>query len=75
MIEKLFSVQEIARITGWSPFTIYKKASAGEIPGRLKIGKGSLRFRASEVEDWLLGKNPAVDGELRAGGAVEGGNS
>jgi excisionase family DNA binding protein len=53
MNNQLLSVQDLARLTGWSQFTIYKKSAAGEIPGRLKIGKNSLRFRASEVEKWL----------------------
>jgi excisionase family DNA binding protein len=53
MNDQLLSVQDVARLTGWSMFTIYKKSAAGEIPGRLKIGKNSLRFRATEVEKWL----------------------
>jgi predicted DNA-binding transcriptional regulator AlpA len=57
MNDQLLSVQDLVRMTGWSPFTIYKKSAAGEIPGRLKIGKNSLRFRASEVEAWLLKEN------------------
>jgi excisionase family DNA binding protein len=53
MNDQLLSVQDVAHLTGWSMFTIYKKSAAGEIPGRLKIGKNSLRFRAAEVEKWL----------------------
>lgn len=55
MANRLLSVHDLVILTGWSVFTIYKKSSAGEIPGRVKIGKGSLRFRESEVEEWLLG--------------------
>lgn len=53
-MERLLSVQHVAELTGWSPFTIYKKAAAGEIPGRVTIGKRSLRFKQSEVLAWLL---------------------
>lgn len=49
----LLSVEDLAHITGWRPFTIYKKAAAGQIPGRIKLGR-SLRFRRSEVEAWLF---------------------
>jgi excisionase family DNA binding protein len=45
-------VHEISRLTGWSPFTVYKKAAKGEIPGRFKLGKRSLRFKESEVMAW-----------------------
>jgi predicted DNA-binding transcriptional regulator AlpA len=46
MAEQLLSVHDLAALTGWSPFTIYKKSAGGEIPGRITIGKNSLRFRA-----------------------------
>ena len=45
MEKRLLSVEEVSRLTGWRPMTIYKKAAAGEIPGRVKLGKRSLRFR------------------------------
>jgi predicted DNA-binding transcriptional regulator AlpA len=70
MANRLLSVHDLVILTGWSVFTIYKKSSAGEIPGRVKIGKGSLRFRESEVEEWLLGKSrggEVIDGETEAG--------
>ncbi len=53
-MDRLLSVQNLADLTGWSPFTIYKKAAAGEIPGRVKLGKKSLRFKQSDVVRWLL---------------------
>lgn len=52
-MERLLSVVEISKLTGWSPLTIYRKSSLGEIPGRMKLGKRSLRFRESEIEAWL----------------------
>jgi excisionase family DNA binding protein len=51
-VEKLISVDEVASLTGWRPLTIYKKAAAGEIPGKVKLGR-SLRFKESAVEPWL----------------------
>jgi excisionase family DNA binding protein len=49
---KFLSVREVADVTGWSPLTVYKKSSAGEIPGRVKLGF-SLRFRETEITKWL----------------------
>ena len=53
MSDRLLSVHDLSDLTGWSPFTIYRKSSSGEIPGRIKLGKSSLRFRESEIRDWL----------------------
>jgi len=53
MVERLLSVHDLSGLTGWSPLTIYKKAAAGDIPGRLIIGKRSLRFKQSEIAKWL----------------------
>jgi excisionase family DNA binding protein len=70
MTEKLLSAREVCEVTGWSIFTVYRKASRGEIPGRLKIGKGSLRFRESAVEEWLLGgQSRAASQEVAKSGA------
>jgi len=55
MIERLISVREVSELTGWHPITIYKKGMAGEIPGRIKLGRRSIRFRESEIEEWLKG--------------------
>ena len=53
MTQRLLSVHDVSDLTGWSPLTIYKKSAAGEIPGRMKLGKHSLRFKESEIQEWL----------------------
>ena len=53
MSEKFLTVSDVAGLTGWSPLTVYKKAANGQIPGRLKLGKSSLRFRESVITAWL----------------------
>ena len=55
MSERFLTVQALSNLTGWSPFTIYRKSSAGKIPGRVKLGS-SLRFRESEIDAWLKDK-------------------
>ena len=51
-MERLLNVDDLAGLTKWRPFTVYKKAAAGLIPGRVKLGN-SLRFKESEVKRWL----------------------
>jgi excisionase family DNA binding protein len=58
-MEKLLQAQDVARMARWHLVTVYKKAAAGEIPGRVKLGSGSLRFKKSEVEEWLRGVKDA----------------
>ena len=53
MSDRLLSVHALSDLTGWSPFTIYRKSRMGEIPGRVKLGKSSVRFRESDIRDWL----------------------
>jgi len=55
MSERLLSVKTLSDLTGWSPFTVYRKSRKGEIPGRVKLGS-SLRFRESEIDIWLKDK-------------------
>ena len=50
-MDRLITVQNVA---GWSSLTVYKKAAAGEIPGRVTIGKRSLRFKQSAILAWLF---------------------
>jgi len=59
-MERFLSVEDLAHITGWRPFTIYKKSAAGRIPGRVKIGH-SLRFKESEIEAWLRGETKSKE--------------
>ena len=47
------SVEEVAQITGWQRRTVYLKGRSGEIPGRLKLGRRSVRFSVKDIEKWL----------------------
>jgi predicted DNA-binding transcriptional regulator AlpA len=61
MAERIYyTAHEIHELTGWCIFTIYKKSSRGEIPGRCKLG-ASLRFQASEIDHWLRRENSLGD--------------
>jgi excisionase family DNA binding protein len=49
---ELILAEDVSNMTLWHLVTVYRKASRGEIPGVIKLGK-SLRFDKAEVERWL----------------------
>ncbi|WP_455667155.1 helix-turn-helix transcriptional regulator [Phocaeicola sp.] len=55
-ISDIIGIDEVCKITGLSKNTIYKKTSNHEIPFyKPTLSKRSvLRFRRSEIEDWIL---------------------
>jgi excisionase family DNA binding protein len=50
-IEPMLTAAELAEILGFSPGTVVDWAERGEVPC-FKLG-GRLRFRESEVVEWL----------------------
>ena len=52
--ERLLTAREVAELLGFSAGTIVAWAEAGRLPA-FKIG-GRLRFRVSEMADWLEGQ-------------------
>jgi len=61
-MEVLWTVQEVAKYLQWNPQTVYRKAKAGELPGK-KVGKNSWRFRKNDIDQWLSGDRPEVKAE------------
>ena len=53
-MEKMFTVNELAKYLHLKPITIYRKARAGDIPA-VRIGR-SWRFPQKMIEKWLEGK-------------------
>lgn len=50
-LERLLTARELAEILGFSAGTIQDWFEAGDLPG-FRVG-GRLRFRESEVAEWL----------------------
>jgi excisionase family DNA binding protein len=50
-LERLLTARELAELLGFSAATVVDWSERGEVPS-FKIG-GRLRFRESEVADWL----------------------
>jgi excisionase family DNA binding protein len=58
--ERLLTARELADLLGFAPGTIVDWFEAGKIPG-FRIG-GRLRFRLSEVNDWLEEQRGGLNG-------------
>jgi excisionase family DNA binding protein len=65
VVERLLPTQELAELLGFQPSTIQDWAEKGELPS-FRAG-GRLRFRESEVLDWLEQRRkngPGAGGEV-----------
>jgi excisionase family DNA binding protein len=58
-VEPLLTAREVADLLGFRPATVVGWYERGELPG-FRVG-GRLRFRESEVEEWLEQKRPLRD--------------
>jgi|RhiMetdeSRZDD1v2_1073273.scaffolds.fasta_scaffold123328_3 excisionase family DNA binding protein len=65
MNDRLLSVTDLATLVGWSSSTIYRKTSAGKIPGCLKLD-GSVRFKESKIREWIEKAGKEVHGRTSA---------
>lgn len=63
-MERLLTARELGEILGFQAGTIVDWAAVGKVPA-FNIG-GRLRFRLSEVEDWLEAKRVGAGGEAPA---------
>jgi excisionase family DNA binding protein len=57
MSERLLTTREVATFLGVSPETVLRRWRAGELPG-YRLASNVLRFRESEIEEWLEGTRP-----------------
>lgn len=57
MLTDVMTVSEVAVYLRVNPQTVYRKAKAGEMPA-LRIGR-AIRFRKSELDEWLKGLSGA----------------
>lgn len=57
-VESLLSVRKVAKLLGLCERTIWKLLAAQRIPEPVRIGH-SVRFRASQINDWISAGCPA----------------
>ncbi len=60
MIDRLIRLEEVLSYTGLSRSELYRKTQIGEFPGSVKVGVRAVRWRESEVEEWIA-ERPRTD--------------
>lgn len=63
--KEVLTIDECAILTGYSKNHLYKLTSQRVIPFYKPLG-GSIRFKKSEVEDWLLQNRQATTSETNS---------
>jgi prophage regulatory protein len=58
-MEKLIRMQNVTDATGFTRGWIYVLIRKGEFPTPVKVGKRAIRFRQSEVADWIASRRQA----------------
>ena len=53
MIDRILRIGEVSTVTGLSRSTIYRRMAEGQFPQSVKLGKGRVGWRESEVQEWL----------------------
>ena len=62
--ERLLTVKEVVELSGLTRRTVYTQMREGRFPTCLKLGERAVRWRLSEIEEWLAGL-PRATGDLR----------
>jgi len=63
--KEVLNIDECSMLTGYSKNFLYKLTSQRAIPFYKPLG-GSIRFKKSEVEDWLLQNRQATTSETNS---------
>ena len=53
MIDRLMRLEEVLRCTGLSRSELYRQIQCGTFPRAVRVGKRAVRWRESEVEEWI----------------------
>ena len=51
--ERLLRIEEVMQITGLPKSTIYNKIHKGTFPKPYRVGPRSVRWKESEIIDWM----------------------
>ena len=52
-MERLIPRTEVQNMVGLSKSAIYRRLELGEFPRPLEVGAGSVRWKSSEIVDWI----------------------
>ena len=53
MTDRLIRLEEVLSCTGLSRSETYRQIQEGTFPRPVKVGKRAVRWRESEVEEWI----------------------
>ena len=53
MADRLLRRQEVERIVGLGRSSIYRQMQAEDFPRSVKISRGAVRWRASDIKAWM----------------------
>ena len=54
-VDRLLRIAQVREITSLSRSVIYEQMDEGRFPRPLKVGKQAVRWRESEIEQWIDG--------------------
>ena len=63
MQDRLLRRRDVERITGMSRASIYRLMHKGEFPRPVKVGSTAVRWKESDIADWIESR-PLATGEL-----------
>ena len=63
MGDRLLRRREVERITGLSRSSIYRSMQEGAFPRPVRVGPAAVRWKASDITDWLESR-PVARSEL-----------
>ena len=58
-IDRLLRIVEVIECTGLSRVTIHRQRKAGKFPEPLQVGGRAVRWRESQIEEWMAGLSHA----------------
>ena len=63
MHDRLLRRRHVEEITGLSRSSIYRLMQDGEFPRPVRVGPAAVRWRSSDITDWLESR-PVAEGEF-----------
>ena len=57
---RLLRLREVLALCGLSRSTLYRQMGEGAFPRPLRVGVRAVRWRESEIEDWLVSRPRAT---------------
>lgn len=60
-MDKLICMRDVTEVTGFTRGWIYVLVREGKFPAPVKVGKRAIRWRQSEVSDWISSRDTTLN--------------